>query len=102
MVLANRISQPLAQVDLSLAYFAAVAGFFTRFSTVACSGAGLPSIIALQLVVMVSGPSNLIVTPCIWDSFFVSNVQHDASRSKVSDFASDAFNAISGLLPSIQ
>src|SRR6266705_4163216 len=53
---------------------------FTRFSVVACGSVSLPSMIALQVVVIVSASSKRSVNACMWDSF-VGSIPQAASKS---------------------
>src|SRR5215212_11305265 len=59
----------------------------TRFSVVGCSAISFPSMIALQLVVIVSESSNWIVNACMCDSL-AGLIPHVLSKSKLSDFES--------------
>ena len=74
---------------------------FTRLSVVGCSGISLPSMIALQLVVIVSASLKVIVKECMWDSF-LGLIPQVLSKSNCIVLASDAFRSMAGRLPMTQ
>src|SRR5689334_2161852 len=74
---------------------------FTRFSVVGCSSISFPSISALQLLVIVSASSKLIVRACMCDSF-VGLIPHVLSKSNLIVFSSEDFRTMPGRLPNMQ
>src|SRR6266498_5689723 len=71
---------------------------FTRVSVVACGSVSLPSMIALQVVVIVSALSKWMLNACMCDSL-VGSMPQVESKSNLNDLASEDASVIAGRLP---
>src|SRR5262245_57084383 len=74
---------------------------FTRLSVVGFSACSLPSMIAWQLVVIVSASSNVRLNACMCDSLF-GLIPHVASKSNLIVFEFADLIFMLGRLPNMQ